>query len=150
MHVELTNVALVGVGARADLQKMSAQGMSAENIKMNISTSLLFPRPGHVECMVTLESESSSDAVRLKATYQGSFTLSTDRELVDEDQRAISAACTAKIFPYLREFIADVTRRLPLTSPLVLSPALGDEKALIEQIVVRPNEQPEPDGEKVQ
>lgn len=151
MHVELRNVALVGAGARADLKKMAGKALPSEDIKMSIAASLAFPRPGHVECMVNVESESDEEAaIRLKVTYQGSFTLSTEKELVEEDQREISAACTAKLFPYIREFIADLTRRLPLTSPIILHPSLGDEKTLLKQMANRENEPAPAEKEKVQ
>ena len=143
MHVELISAVLIGLGVRADIEKAREMGLAGENIKMNIGSTLIFPRPGYVECMVNVESDPGFDALRLKFTYLGGFTLTTEGELVDDDQVKISAACTAKLFPYIRELIADVTRRLPLTSPLVLNPAIGDEKVLLRQMSVSADTEPQ-------
>ena len=135
MHVELTSIILTGLGATANIEKLQANALSGENIRMNIGSVLRFPRPGYVECVVTAESTSDSDAVRLGCSYTGGFNVPENTDIITgESQLRISAACTAKIFPYIKELIADVTRRLPLTSPIQLSPTLGDEEALLQQM----------------
>ena len=140
MHVELNAIMLTGLGVSADIEKLRATAVTGESIRMNIESSLRFPRPGYVECVVTVESDSTTNAMKFKCSYTGEFTLTAENELADEDRVKISASCTAKIFPYVRELVADITRRVPLTAPITLNPSLGDELALMRQMSVKPNE----------
>lgn len=142
MRVELNSVVLTGLGATADSEKLKANAVSGENIRMGISSNLRFPEARRVECLVTVESSSDSEAVKLRCTYLGDFTIVSDSEITDGDQMKISAMCTAKIFPYIKELIADITRRLPLNSPLYLHPSLGDEEILLRQMNMQPEEMP--------
>ena len=143
MRVELQNIVLIGLGTTVDMEKLQARAESGENIGMNISSNLLFPEPGRVECRVTLETGPEAEAIRLRCTYQGTFAFvaeneEVERELIENEQTRISAVCTAKMFPYLRELIVDVTRRLPMAAPIMLHPALGDENALLNQAQLQP------------
>jgi len=143
MRVELQNIVLIGLGTTVDMEKLQAKAESGENIGMNINSILLFPEPGRVECRVTLETGPEAEAIRLRCTYQGTFSLFPDadeieRELIENEQTKISAMCTAKMFPYLRELVVDVTRRLPMAAPIALHPALGDENALLNQARLQP------------
>lgn len=134
MHVELQNIALIGLGTTVDLEKLAANSSAAEHIAMNISSNLRFPEPDRVECLVTMASRSEIEAIRFQCTYQGVFSLSVDPEQFESEQSNISAMCTAKMFPYIKELVADITRRLPMTAPITLSPALGNETALLSQM----------------
>lgn len=140
MRVVLQSIVLTGLGATADTEKLEKNAASGENIQMSIGSTLRFPSENRIDCYVTMESSSTSEAIRLRCTYKGSFSFSTDKELSDDDQGRISAMCTAKMFPYLRELVADVTRRLPLASPIILHPSLGDEEALLGQVKVQAQE----------
>ena len=134
MHVELQHIALIGLGTTVDPEKLATNSPAAEKISMNISSNLRFPEPNRVECLVTMASSSEIEAIRFQCTYQGVFSLSVDPEQFESEQSNISAMCTAKIFPYIKELVADVTRRLPMTAPIILSPALGNETALLSQM----------------
>ena len=44
----------------------------------------------------------------------------------DSLTKEISAIGIKKVFPYVRELVADITRRLPLTGPIQIDPNIGD------------------------
>lgn len=133
MHVELINVSLVGLGAQVDVSKVRDGSLPGEDIKMSIDASLAFPGENRIECAVTVETASES-AIRLKVTYLGTFRLHAESGLADEDQARISAACTSKLFPYIRETVADVSRRMPIAQYISLHPSLGDEQSMLQQM----------------
>lgn len=133
MHVELIHVALVGIGAWVDMARIKDSPLSGEDIKMSIDASLSFPEQDIVECLTNVETASES-TLRLKVTYHGAFRLASETGLRDADQAKISAACTARLFPYIRETIADVSRRLPIAAPITLHPSLGDEHVVLRQM----------------
>ena len=149
MRLELTGIVMTGLGVSTNLEKLRENALSGENIKMSIDSVLRFSRPEYVECVVTVESASDSDAIRLKCSYTGSFAVDAGAAVKSDEHITISAACTAKIFPYIRELIADVTRRLPLAAPIILDPALADEKKLLEQMA-KSQQQSEGETEKTQ
>ncbi len=153
MYVELNDIILVGLGVRVDMDKLREASGSGETIKMSISSSLLFPEDDRVECVVTAESDPASESLRLRCSYRGSFTLVTEEPLPESDRVKVSAACTAKMFPYIRELLADVTRRLPISAPVILHPSMGEERALMRQMAdstvdaLRGRPAPKPEGQ---
>lgn len=149
MHVELINVSLVGLGAQVDVSKVRDGSLPGEDIKMSIDASLAFPGENRIDCVVTVETASES-AIRMKVTYLGIFRLHTEKVLADEDQNRISAACTSKLFPYIREAVADVSRRMPIAQHISLHPSLGDEQSMLQQMTLTSVNFPQADeaGEK--
>ena len=76
---------------------------------------------------------SDNDIITFDASYRGIFTFIDMPDTLSEDEHLrFQVICTSKIFPYLRELIADISRRFP-GPPIILPAELGDETTLIEQ-----------------
>lgn len=134
MHIVLNNVFLVGAGATFDPTSLQSAEAATEQAKTSINANLRFVQDGIVECVVTSEITANSNAMRIKNTYLGVFSYDMEGVSVEDKQRELSAKCASMMFPYIREFVADISRRLPVKAPVFLSPALGDERFLLEKM----------------
>ena len=86
-----------------------------------------------VVCDLTGELVSSTGEKVLSITYRGSFTASSLADTSDAALTHINTICTAKIFPYLRELVADLTRKMSISIPVEIDFSWGDEETLLTQ-----------------
>lgn len=70
--------------------------------------------------LVSISSDSENQPFRFSVTYEGAFAFE-DIPARDELERIANISCASMIFPYAREYIADMTRRAGL-HPLNLPP----------------------------
>ena len=84
-------------------------------------------------CDLTGELTSSTGEKVLSVTYRGSFESSSLSDTPETAWPKINAQCTAKIFPYLRELIADLTRKMSISIPVEIDFSWGDEETLLTQ-----------------
>ena len=118
MKIALTQCYLSGVECNIEPNK---QGESIK-ISMRINSKV-----EHTETLVNASINTkfyiNEDTTFLSVTYTGIFVLDKNTD-VDKDK--LTYECTSLLFPYVREFVADITRRMPFQRPIDLNPALGN------------------------
>ena len=72
----------------------------------------------------------------LAVSYTGQFQL-LDAEDDPVDPVELSSSCGARLFPYVRELITQLTAKIPLIKPVVLNPTLGEPEFLRESALIR-------------
>jgi preprotein translocase subunit SecB len=131
MHIEMKEVFLESVNLSFDIEQ--ARNAGQEEISIDMQSRPINKTDNELNAAVKIIGISKRKIFLFDATYRGIFTfVDVPNELSNDDAMRLSAMCTSKIFPYLREFVADISRRIP-GAPLLLPVVLGDEAALLLQ-----------------
>nr|DAE02877.1 MAG TPA: Preprotein translocase subunit SecB [Siphoviridae sp. ct8Hx23] len=95
-----------------------------ENIKISLHINSKVEQVGAiVNASINTEFFIDEKTTFLNVTYTGIYVLDKN-VVVDKDE--LTYECTSLLFPYVREFVADITRRMPFQRPIDLNPALGN------------------------
>ena len=72
----------------------------------------------------------------LGVSYTGQFQLMEPGAAMD-DPVELAACCGARLFPYVRELVIQLTAKIPLIKPIALNPTLGEPDFLKESALIR-------------
>ena len=95
-----------------------------ENIKISLHINSKVEQVGTIaNASINTEFFIDEKTTFLSITYTGIYVLDKNT-VVDKDE--LTYECSSLLFPYIREFVADITRRMPFQNPIDLNPALGN------------------------
>lgn len=72
----------------------------------------------------------------LGVSYTGQFHI-MEQGAWPEDPVELASSCGARLFPYVRELVTQLTAKIPIIKPIVLSPTLGEPEFLRESALIR-------------
>ncbi|MFI3272120.1 MAG: hypothetical protein R3Y11_08485 [Pseudomonadota bacterium] len=112
----IKNVYLVGLTVALPRKK------DIDVVGLEMETSIDTNNQGELFSTTTASLLNADKKALMKITYQAMFTHTFEKV----DEKAVANQCTSLVFPYIREAVADISRRMPFEAPISLNLELGN------------------------